>query len=126
MKLEIDMVVEDALGAAEFYKDLFNAKILSKTDLDKNSNEAMVIIAGTEIRILNENKDYNLFAPSKDMNSAMWINLFVDDIESLFKKAIDMDCTSIQPVTKFEEVKVKNAVFSDKYNHVWVLNQNLE
>ena len=125
MKLEINMVVEDALGAADYYKELFGAKILSKTDLEKNLNEAGLLIADTEIRLLNENKDYDLFSPSSDMIGAMWINLIVDDIEGLYKKAMEMDCKPIQPVTEFKEMKIKNAVFSDKFNHTWVLNQIL-
>ena len=126
MKLEINMVVEDALGAAEYYKELFDAKILSKTNLEKNLNEASLIIADTEIRLLNENKDYDLFSPSSDMNSSMWINLIVEDIGSLYEKALEMECKSIQPITEFKEIKVKNAVFSDKFNHTWVLNQILD
>lgn len=126
MELEINMVVSDAIDAADYYQELFSAKILSKTDVEKNLSEARINIAVTEIRILNENKDYSLFAPKEDLNSAMWINLVVEDIESLFGKALKMDCKSIQPVTEFKDIKVKNAVFSDKFNHIWVLNQNLD
>ncbi|WP_340818262.1 VOC family protein [Methanolobus sp. WCC4] len=123
--MEIDMVVEDAIGAADHYAELFGAMILSKTDMEKNLNEAILIIAGTEIRLLNENKDYDLFSPNSDMSSAMWISLTVEDIESLYEKALEMGGRSIQPITEYKEINVKNAVFEDKFGHVWVLNQVL-
>ncbi|WP_406657350.1 VOC family protein [Methanolobus sp. ZRKC2] len=125
MKLEVDMVVDDAIAAADYYEKLFGAKILSKTDLEKNLNEASLMIAGTEIRLLNENKDYDLFSPTSGANSSIWMSLVVDDIETLYEKALQMEGKSIQPITEYREINVKNAVFSDKFNHTWVLNQVL-
>ena len=126
MKSEINMVVEDARKATDFYEALFGAKVLSKTDLEGNVNEGMISLGNIEVRILDENKDYNLHAPKPDAASAMWLNLYVVDIEASYKNAMEMGCKSIQPVTEHQEPRVKNAVFSDKFNHTWVLNQILE
>ncbi len=125
MKLEINMVVKDARKAADFYKDLFGAEILSKTDLDKSLNETKMVVGGTEIRILNENEGFGLIAPSKDATSSMWVNLYVDDINKQCKVTEDSGCTIISPVTEFLESNAINAVFSDKYGHVWVVNQKI-
>lgn len=125
MKLEINMVVKDAREAANYYKDLFGAKILSKTDLDKPLNETRMVVGGTEIRVLNENDEIGFVAPSKDFPSSMWVNLFVDDINKQCKVAEDSGCAIISPVTEFPESNAKNAVFRDKYGHIWVINQKI-
>lgn len=125
MKLEINMVVKDAREAADFYKNLFHAEILSKTDLDKPLNETRMVVGGTEIRILNENEEFGMVAPSEDVPSSMWVNLFVDDINKQCKVAKECGCVIISPVTKFPESNAINAVFRDKYGHIWVLNQKM-
>jgi PhnB protein len=93
--------------------------------LDKALNETIMVIGGTEIRVLDENKEVGLIAPSQDVTNSMWINLFVDDIDKQCKVAEDSGCVIISPVTKFSESNAINAVFSDKYGHVWVVNQKM-
>jgi len=51
------------------------------------------------------------------------INLFVDDIETFFNNAVKQGCKTLSPVQEFPEMPAKNAVFSDKFNHLWVVNQ---
>lgn len=125
MRLEINMVVKDAREAADFYKDLVGAKILAKTDLEKSFNEARMVVGGTEIRVLDENKEIGLIAPSEGVPSSMWINLYVDDINKQCEVAEAVGCVIISPITEFPDNNAINAVFSDKYGHVWVVNQKM-
>lgn len=126
MKLEINMVVKDAREASDFYTDLFGAEILSKTDLDKSLNETMMVIGDTEIRVLNENEEFGMVAPSEGVPSSMWVNLYVDDINKQVKIAENTGCVIISPVTEFPGSKAINAVFKDKYGHIWVVNQKMD
>lgn len=125
MKLEINMVVKDARESADYYESLFGATIISKTDLDSELNETNMEIGGVDIKVLNENKDYGLIAPTSGSVSSMWINLIVDDINAVCDKAVELGCNMISPVTEFPEMKAINAVFSDRYNHTWVINQKM-
>ncbi len=88
-------------------------------------NEAIIKIGGVEIRILNKNKEYGLIAPTSETVSSMWINLIVDDINEVCDKAVNLNCNIISPVTEFKEMNAINAVFSDKYNYTWVINQKM-
>ena len=126
MEVEINMVVNDARESADYYASLFGATILSKTDLEKELNEIIMEIGGVDIRVLNENKDYGLIAPTSESVSSMWINLIVDDINATCAKAVELDCNMISPITEFPEANAINAVFSDKYNHTWVINQKMK
>ncbi|GAA0734083.1 VOC family protein [Clostridium oceanicum] len=126
MKLEVNMVVSNAREAADYYSNLFNATILSKTDETSEMNETRMKLGNTEIRVLNENKDYGLIAPSEGSTSSMWLNLYVKDIESSFNNAVSQGCKVISPINDFPEIPARNAVISDKFNHVWVINQKYD
>jgi len=74
------MVATNALEAGEYYKEMFNAKELSKTDLEKSMNEFRIDLDGVEIKILDENAEFGLVAPTKTSPSSMWLNYITDDI----------------------------------------------
>lgn len=123
MRLEINMIVSDAKAAADYYKKVLNAEIISQTDNEAGMNETMMKLGGVEIRILDENKGIGLIAPAQVGGSPVVINLFVDNIDSFFDNVVKEGCNVISPVQDFPEIPAKNAVFSDKFNHVWILNQ---
>ena len=123
MRLEINMIVSDAKEAGDYYKKVLNAEIISQTDEDAGMNETMMKLGGTEIRVLDENKDFGMIAPAEGEAGSVGINLFVDNIDSFFNNAVKEGCKIISPVQDFPEIPAKNAVFSDKFNHIWVINQ---
>lgn len=123
MRLEINMVVTDAKEAGDYYKNVLNAEIISTTDNEAGMNETMMKLGEVEVRVLDENKDLGLFAPTKDGMSSMLINLFVKDIDAFFNNAINKGCRVLSPVQVFPENQAKNAVFADKFNHIWIVNQ---
>lgn len=122
MRLEVNMVVINAKEAGEYYKNLLKAEILSTTDFNQGMNETMIKIGGIEIRILDENKNLSMFAPEKVGGSSMWLNIWVDDIDEYYNHVVDQGVQVISPVQEFPG-PAKNAVFADKFNHVWVINQ---
>lgn len=122
MKLEINMVVLDAKEAGKYYKELFNADILSTTDLDAGQNETMIKLGETKVRILDQNKDLMLFAPTPESINSFWANIYITDINDLVTRAVNLACIIISPITEFPNGAI-NVVFRDKYNHIWVVNQ---
>lgn len=123
MKLEINMVVKDAKAAGEFYSKLFDAKIISETDVKLGMNEVIMKIANTQVRVLDENIEYGLVAPAKEVIPSLSINIFVDDIYATIKLAEELGCAIISPITKFEHAI--NAVLSDVFGHLWIINQDI-
>lgn len=57
MKLEINMIVSNAKDAADYYKKLLNAEIISQTDNEQGMNETMMKLGEVEVRVLDENQD---------------------------------------------------------------------
>lgn len=123
MRLEVNMIVSDAKEAADYYKKVLNAEVLSKTDKEKGMNETMLKLGGVEVRVLDENKDMGMIAPAQVGGQSVGINLFVDNIDAFFNNAVKQGCTVLSPVKEFPEIPTKNAVFADKFNHLWVVNQ---
>lgn len=123
MKLEINMIVSSAKEAADYYTKVLGAEILYQTDNEQGMNETMMKLGGAEIRVLDENKDMGMIAPAQVGGQSIGINLFVDDIGTFFDNAISKGCGVLSPVQEFPEIPAKNAVFSDKFNHLWVVNQ---
>lgn len=123
VKLEINMIVTDAKAAADYYRKVLNAEIISQTDNVAGMNETMMILGGVEIRVLDENREFGMIAPSEAGGGSIGINLFVYDIDEFFSNAIKEGCNIISPVQDFPDIPAKNAVFSDKFNHLWIVNQ---
>lgn len=123
MKLEINMIVTDSKAAGSYYKEILNAKIISQTDNELGTNETMLELGWVEVRILDENKALGLIAPTQIEAKSLGINLFVDNIDAFFNNAIEKWCQVLSPVQEFPDIPAKNAVFSDKFNHLWVVNQ---
>lgn len=117
------MVVSNTVEAADYYEKLLQATILSKThDQGPGMCETMMKIGETEIKVLDENKEMGLIAPVQAGGGSVWINIYVDDIDKYFDNVVKHGGNVISPVTEFPG-PAKNAVFSDKFNHVWVVNQ---
>ncbi len=123
VRLEINLIVTDAKKAASYYEKILNAEIISQTNNEIGSNETMMKLGNVEVRILDENKDLGLFAPVKIGASSIGINLFVNNIDVFFNNAIKNGCTIVSPIQEFPNIPAKNAVFSDEFNHLWVINQ---
>lgn len=126
MKLEINMIVNEAKKAADFYSKLFGAEILSVTDLDQGMNETMMVVAGVEFRVLDENPDFGMVAPTENSPVPMGVNLFVDDINKQAETAKELGCTILMPVTEYPDSNAINFVFRDVFSHTWVINQKMD
>jgi len=123
MRLEVNMVVSDAKAAGKYYEKLLKAEILSETDYDLGMNEVMIKLGGFEVRVMDQNEKFGMFAPTKAGGGSMWLNIWVEDIEAYFEHVVNQGVNVMSPVQEFPG-PAKNAVFSDKFNHVWVINQS--
>jgi uncharacterized glyoxalase superfamily protein PhnB len=121
--VEIDMVVSDSVKAFELYKRVFGAERVEVTAYEKGLNEAIFTIYGTRFHLLDENPEYQLFAPKEGERKPMWMNVLVPDIKATFEKAVESGFNEIQPVTEIPEMGVSNAVCSDPFGYVWMLHQ---
>ncbi len=121
--IEIDFVVSDSLSALDLYNQIFGVEVIEKTALQNGVNEAIFSIYGTRFHMLDENPDHGLHAPKPGSLNPVWFNVFVDDIEATFSKAIAAGCAQAQAVTEVPGMGVKNALFVDPYGYLWMMHE---
>lgn len=120
--VEIDFVVDDSLAAFETYRTVFGAVALEKTAYEKGLNEVVFTIFDSRFHMLDENPEYQLFAPGKGQCS-VWFNLVVEDIQAVYDRAAAAGFAEIQPVTEYQELGMRNAMQKDPFGYIWMLHQ---
>lgn len=121
--VEFDFVVKDSLKAIELYEKIFPVERIEVTDFKTGTNEAVFTIFKSRFHMLDENPEYQLFAPKEGSTQSFWFNVMVNDINETYNKAIAEGCTAIQAVTKLESMGVSNAMFLDPFGYVWMLHE---
>ncbi|MDL2246761.1 hypothetical protein LJB96_04005 [Methanobrevibacter sp. OttesenSCG-928-K11] len=121
--VEIDMVVKDSLEALKTYKKVFKAEEVESSDYNIGFNEAVFTIHNSRFHMLDENEEYMLYAPNKDIPNSIWFNILVKDIEETFNKAEEENFKIIHPLTEVEELGIINAILLDPYGYQWMLHQ---
>jgi len=121
--VEIDFIVKDSLAALRLYEEIFEVERIEVSDLPQGENEVVFEIYGTRFHMLDENPEFQLFAPQPDQHSTMWINVDVPDIKATYTQAMNAGCTELQPVTDIPDYGVSNAVFLDPFGYQWMLHQ---
>lgn len=83
--VEIDMVVSDSVAALACYQNIFDTETIEVTSYPVGLNEAVFTIFGTRFHLLDENPEYQLFAPKEGNTRSMWVNLSVPILKQHFK-----------------------------------------
>lgn len=121
--VEIDFVVKNSLEALELYKKIFDVVTIEVTNFPTGENEAIFSIYDTRFHMLDENPNFQLFAPKEDSSTTFWFNVIVDNIEKTYGSAIENSCLELQGVTKMEKYGVTNAMFKDPFGYIWMLHE---
>jgi PhnB protein len=121
--VEIDMVVKDSIKALELYEKIFEVERVEVSDFGSQGSEAVFTIYGTRFHLLNENPEFQLFAPKEGVAIPIWINISVPDITKTYEAAIANGCKEVFAVNEMPDFGVKNAMFVDEYGYSWMLHQ---
>lgn len=122
-KLTLNMVVANAMEAMTFYERVFDAKrgdVFHFPD-KKGVNEADIIVGNVELRLIDENASYNCYPPQKDEIDSIWLQMIVDDVEAVLKRAIESGAVVGQEVSEF--MGTKYAEITDPFGYTWTINQ---
>lgn len=121
--LEIDLVVSDSLAAIKQYQEIFDIEIIEQTNYDRGLNEVIFTLYGVRLHLMDENPDYQLFAPKKEDPKSIWFNVVVPDIKQTFNKALESGATAVQEIVQMPEMGLSNAMVMDNFNYIWMLHQ---
>lgn len=126
MKTVLNLVVSDSVKACKLYENVFNGESFDIFEFPNRpkSNEASIIIGNFTIRLIDENPEFECFAPTKNESCPIWFEINVEDLDSTYKRAIEYGMIPVQEINnhmgkRFAEVK-------DIYGYTWVISQVLQ
>jgi PhnB protein len=121
------LVVRDGKKAIEFYKAAFDAKLLSVMNgLDgKSVMHAELKIGDTKIYLGDENPDMGAKSPQALGGSPVSLNIYTEDCDAMFKKAIAAGGTVKMPLDNMFWGD-RYGKITDPFGHEWGIATHVE
>ena len=120
------LVVGDAVGAIEFYKQVFEAtELFRQADADGRVRHAEVVIGDSPIMLTDEAPEFGMSGPRAMGGSPVSIFLYVEDVDALFDRAIAAGAEEVEPVRDQPEGDRRGGV-KDPFGYVWWLATQTE
>jgi PhnB protein len=120
------LIVTDALDALHFYHVVFDAEELMRlTTLEGKIAHAEILIGDSHVILADEFAEMNMFAPIAFGGSAVILNLYVEDVDRVFKIALDNGAKIFRALQN--QVNGDRAgIIIDPFGHLWALATHIE
>ena len=121
------LVVRDGKKAIEFYKTAFGAKLLSVMDGPDGQSvmHAELKIGDTKIYLGDENPDMGARSPQALGGSPVSLNIYTEDCDAMFKKAIAAGATVKMPLDNMFWGD-RYGKLTDPFGHEWGIATHVE
>ena len=119
------IVVDGAEKAIEFYKKAFGAQVV---DVSKGPDgkvyNAQLKFGNSMLMLNDEFPDYGSVGPTKMGGSPVTIHMSVEDVDSLWKKALDAGCEVTMPLAdQFWGDRYGSVI--DPFGHKWSMSTHI-
>ncbi|PWA07067.1 glyoxalase [Pueribacillus theae] len=114
------MIIKDAADAITFYKKAFGATELMRVTGDSGKvQHAEIKIGDSPIMIVDEFPEYPIMrSPQSIGGTTMHIFVYVEDVDTLFARAIDAGAKELEPVEDHVEGDRRGGII-DPFGHIW-------
>ena len=121
------LVVRDGKKAIEFYKTAFGAKLLSVMNGPDGQSvmHAELKIGDTKIYLGDENPDMGARSPQALGGSPVSLNIYTEDCDAMFKKAIAAGATVKMPLDNMFWGD-RYGKLTDPFGHEWGIATHVE
>lgn len=120
------LVVGDAAGAIEFYKEVFGAaELFRQADADGRVRHAEVVIGDSPIMLTDEAPEFGMSGPRAMGGSPVSIFLYVEDADAIFDRAIDAGAEEVEAVKDQAEGDHRGGA-RDPFGFTWWLATQTE
>jgi PhnB protein len=118
--------VAGAADAIEFYRDVFGAtERMRMPGPGGRIGHAELELGDSVIMLSDENPDMGAKSPATLGGSPVTMTVYVEDVDEVFRKALDKGATSIEPVaTRFYGDRAGQ--FEDPFGHRWSVMSHVE
>jgi PhnB protein len=121
------LIIKNAVRAIDFYKQAFGAtEILRMADPDSGQvSHAEIKIGDSPIMLADEHPAMGFVGPQSLGGSTVSICLYIEDVDSLFERAIKAGAKEQKPVQD-QFYGDRSGTLQDPFGHVWTLMTRIE
>jgi PhnB protein len=120
------LIVNGTAEAIEFYKRAFGAtELLRITDPQGRIGHAEIRIGDSVIMLADEHPDMGYRGPRSMGGSSVSILLYVDDVDTIFGRAVSAGATVQRPIAN-QFYGDRSGKVEDPFGHVWSIATHVE
>jgi uncharacterized glyoxalase superfamily protein PhnB len=121
-----NLVVRNAAGAIDFYKSVFGAQEIARFQKsDGRIWHAELRIGDSVLFLGDELPNSTLHAPSPEAFPSTAIRIYVEDVDAVFRKALEAGARSLRPVEDtFWGDRI--GIVADPFGHMWVVSTHVK
>lgn len=113
------LAIQNAVGALEFYKQAFGATEIYKLIMpDGRLGHAEILLGDSIIMLSDEFPEFGGKAPQTLGGSPVSIHLYVEDVDTFFKKALATGAKERKPVMD-QFYGDRSGQLEDPFGHLW-------
>ena len=117
--------IKGAVEALEYYKRAFGAVELFRMEHEGKIGHAEIKIGNSMIMIADEYPQMDFLSPKTLGGSPVGLMIYVDDVDTIFKQAIDAGGVEKKPVQD-QFYGDRSGTLTDPYGHVWTVATHKE
>jgi PhnB protein len=120
------LIVRNAVGAIEFYKNAFGAtELMRLTDPKGRIAHAEIQIGDTPVMLTEEVPEWGNFSPQSFAGSASHIHLYLDNVDEVTARAVAAGAKLLVPVSD-QFYGDRTGRVADPFGHVWIIATHQE
>ena len=119
------LIIDGAAAALEYYKKAFNATELFRMEHQGKIGHAEMKIGDSPFMLSDEHPEMGHRGPKSLGGSAVGIMIYVDDVDTIFKQAIDAGATETRAIQD-QFYGDRSGTLTDPFGHVWTVATHTE
>ncbi len=119
------LIVDGAAEAIDFYTKVFGACESMRLEMGDSLAHAEIQIGDSIVMLADENREMNFLSPKSIGGTPVSICLYMEDVDTVFQRAIDAGSTQLRPVVD-QFYGDRSGTFQDPFGHVWTVATHIE
>lgn len=119
------LIIDGAAQALEYYKTAFGATELFRMEHEGKIGHAEMKIGDSPFMLSDEHPEQGFKGPKSLGGSAVGLMIYVDDVDSVFKQAIEAGGTEVKQVQD-QFYGDRSGTLTDPFGHVWTVATHKE